>query len=268
MRKQFTVVCRECGVTFTKRVHRTGDPPPVFCSRACRWASGGLSGAERAALALGHDDAASAIRVFYHRETLNVGDVAARLGVGRQTVLAIMRANGIRQRTAAEQKAIDLRHMDYDARMAMTAASRSVITGKRRSHDDLCRRALGKQRKAILSDDEAEIMGAFYEAGLHPVPLFAIDKYNVDFAFPDARLAVEYHGGNWHNTRKKREADADKARFLAAAGWTLLVFPRLYRPLPYKVRGGNKSVKLDALVAKVERTLNHLSPPVRQSPER
>lgn len=264
MREKSTPVCVICGQPFEPTHKRRGDRAQRYCSDTCRQARYGAPLAERNARSLGFDDAASAIREMYSRDFLSIQEVADRLNVGRRTVQQIMVDSGIRQRTMAEQKAIDVRKMDYDARMAMTANSRAIITGKRRSHDDLCRRALGKQQKAILSDDEAEIMAALYEAGLHPIPLYAVDKFNVDFAFPDIKLAVEYHGGNWHNTRKKRDSDAAKARLLAAEGWTLLVFPRLYRPISYKIRGGNKSVKLDALVAKVERAVRHLSPPDRQ----
>lgn len=256
-----TSTCVMCGQPFVPAENRKGDRAIRYCSTQCRRATSGHGKAERVARELGFADAESAIRQIYTRDLRSVQDAADKLGVGRLTVQAIMRSHNIRQRTTAEQRAIDLREMDYETRLQMTANSRAIITGRRRSHEDLCRRAQGKQRTAVLSDDEAEIMAAFYEAGLHPIPLYAIDKFNVDFAFPEVKLAVEYHGGNWHNTRKKRESDAAKARHLAANGWTLLVFPRLYRPISYKIKGGNKSVKLPALVAKVQRTLTHLTPP-------
>lgn len=261
MPPQSTAACVMCGQPFVPAEARNGDRAYRYCSDACRRARSGTGRAERIAREMGFSDAADAIRTLYVKRLMTVEEVSTELGVGRRSIQAIMQASGIRQRDFSEQNSLKMRKLDYDARIAQTAASRAVITGRKRSHEDLCRRALGKQRNAVLSDDEAEIMAAFYEAGLHPIPLYAVDKYNVDFAFAEVRLAVEYHGGNWHNTRKKREHDAAKARYLAEQGWTLLVFPRLYRPISYKIRGGNKSVKLAALVAKVQRTLAHLTPP-------
>jgi very-short-patch-repair endonuclease len=114
-----------------------------------------------------------------------------------------------------------------EQRNAMISAAQAKVRGMKRSHDDLCKRARTKQERAQLSGDESEIMAAFDAAGLHPIPLYAVEKFNIDFAFPDAMLAVEYHGGNWHNSTAKRAQDERKAAFLNERGWTLLVFPRL-----------------------------------------
>lgn len=93
--------------------------------------------------------------------------------------------------------------------------------------------------------------------GLHPVPLFAIDKYNIDFAFPEIKLAVEYNGGNWHNQPEKLVGDAIKAEYLAAMGWSLLVFPRLKKPR--RVDSGNASIELKTLLSTVQREFDRIS---------
>lgn len=112
-------------------------------------------------------------------------------------------------------------------RAATTAKAVAQIRGRKRSEADLCKRASTKQAWAKLSGDEAQIMAAYRAAGLSPIPLYAVGKYNIDFAFPDHMVAVEYQGGNWHNLPHKREQDANKAAFLMDQGWHLLTFSRL-----------------------------------------
>lgn len=142
------------------------------------------------------------------------------------------------------------RSLPSEERAALMAEATKRIRGAKRSYEDLCKRAQGKQRNAKVSGDEAEILAALNAAGLHPVPLLAIGKYNIDFGFPDAMLAVEYNGGNWHNSPAKKEADASKRAFLESEGWHLVVFPRLARERRSR-DSGNARIELDELVRQV-----------------
>lgn len=137
-----------------------------------------------------------------------------------------------------------------EQRAELMANATARIRGAKRSHDDLCKRARTKQDRAVLSADESEIMAALRLTGLNPIPVYAIDKYNIDLAFPDQRIAVEYNGGNWHNTPQKMAEDQVKSAFLAEHGWTLLVFPRLLKRR--RVDSGNARIALADLVSQVD----------------
>ena len=64
------------------------------------------------------------------------------------------------------------------------------------------------------------------KAGLDPVLHFAIDKFNIDLALVEHRLAVEVDGGNWHRTACRKVAqDTRKREALTASGWTMLSVP-------------------------------------------
>lgn len=141
------------------------------------------------------------------------------------------------------------REMPADERTALLAKATARIRGSQRSHDDLCKRARTKQERAKLSSDEAEIYAALISAGLQPIPLYALNKFNLDFGFPSQRVAVEYHGGNWHNTAKHQARDARKAEYLTEHGWTLLTFPQLAKARVNDF--GNRRVALAKLVAAV-----------------
>lgn len=142
-----------------------------------------------------------------------------------------------------------------DERAALMAKATSRITGSKRSHDDLCKRARTKQERGVLSGDEAEIMDGFIAAGLNPIPLYAVDKFNIDFAFPDERVAIEYHGGNWHNTAEKRTQDERKRRYLESIGWTVRAFPRIDKPQANNA--GNERITVSELVRVVAALLHH-----------
>jgi hypothetical protein len=142
-----------------------------------------------------------------------------------------------------------------DQRTALMAEATSRIRGSKRSHDDLCKRAQTKQARAVLSGDEAVIMAGFIAIDLNPVPLFAVDKFNVDFAFPDALVAIEYHGGNWHNTTRKRAQDERKRQFLESIGWTVRAFPRIDKPQANDA--GNERIAVSDLVREVAALVHH-----------
>lgn len=187
------------------------------------------------------------LRFLYIDQDMTIGQVAKAIGVGHRKAKRLLLESGITLRTMSEEKRLRISLMTYEQRLSMTAAGRSVITGRKRSHDDLCKRARTKQDRAQLSGDELVILEAMHAAGLHPVPLLAVDKFNIDFGFADAMLAVEYHGGNWHNSAAKQAQDARKREYLEAHGWRVIVFPRIRKGN----RHGSRSIQVEALVKAV-----------------
>ena len=169
---------------------------------------------------------ATTLRRLYVDERKSSGEIGRMFERSSPQVCAWLRAAGIKRRSASEASQLFLSTTSYESRLAMTRASRAIITGRKRSDDDLERRALGKQRGCKLSGLEQRALDCLRAAGLDPVPLLAVGKFNVDMGFPAARVALEVDGGNWHKTdRRKRAADAVKAAFLAEQGWTLLRVP-------------------------------------------
>lgn len=57
-----------------------------------------------------------------------------------------------------------------------------------------------------------------------PVPQFEIDKYRLDFAWPDQCIALEVDGHDYHKTKEQRSYDAKRDRDLLKLGWTTLRF--------------------------------------------
>lgn len=165
------------------------------------------------------------LRRMYVREQKPTTAIASEIGCTFTTVCRWLREAGIERRNPSEAKRLDMARHSRDERLRITAASRTIITGRKRSHEDLCRRAVGRQRKARPSKHEAALVAALEASGITPILEYAIDKFNVDLAFPNHRLAIEVHGGNWHrNSPRKVAQDAAKRLFLEAQGWRVLRF--------------------------------------------
>ena len=56
--------------------------------------------------------------------------------------------------------------------------------------------------------------------------------YRIDFAIPEAMVAIEYDGGDWHSTPEQVASDAVRQARLERAGWRVLRFDKshLYSP--------------------------------------
>ncbi|MGZ6976847.1 MAG: endonuclease domain-containing protein [Acidimicrobiia bacterium] len=51
---------------------------------------------------------------------------------------------------------------------------------------------------------------------------FGSDRFRTDFAYPSAKLAIEYDGWDTHRTRSSFDADRRRDRILALNGWVVL----------------------------------------------
>ncbi|MFK3781536.1 endonuclease domain-containing protein [Agrobacterium sp. NPDC089420] len=59
---------------------------------------------------------------------------------------------------------------------------------------------------------------------LHLYPQHQVGKYQLDFAIPDKRLAIELDGHEYHKTKYQRTHDARRDRWLFGQGWSVLRF--------------------------------------------
>ena len=150
-------------------------------------------------------------------------DLANKYQVDRKTIYNWFIRFGIPRRSISDTAILVMSRRTHERKLEITAASRSIITGKKRSHADLCKRALGKERTATPSKYEKELLDGLKANGWRPVLHKAVDKFNVALAFPDHLLAIEVHGGNWHATSKRKiEQDQRKREALTIEGWRLI----------------------------------------------
>ena len=54
--------------------------------------------------------------------------------------------------------------------------------------------------------------------------LSPVGRFFLDFAFPEAKLAIECHSRRWHDSHFRFEKDVARDRALKQLGWTVLYF--------------------------------------------
>ncbi|WP_460851887.1 endonuclease domain-containing protein [Nocardioides montaniterrae] len=85
-----------------------------------------------------------------------------------------------------------------------------------------------------------------------PVPQYCVTEdgkeiYRLDFAYPSARVAIEYDGEEFHSSDDRRRADEKRRAWLRRNGWTVIV-----------VRKGDFTGRnLDIWIGKVRTALAH-----------
>ena len=73
-----------------------------------------------------------------------------------------------------------------------------------------------------ISSIEYKMRDAFEQAGLHPTQQYMIDRFCLDLAFVEQKLAVECDGDYWHNLQNVRLKDAKKDELLRSQGWNVV----------------------------------------------
>jgi hypothetical protein len=85
----------------------------------------------------------------------------------------------------------------------------------------------GAGAKLAESRPEMRLARLITQAGLPP-PVqqhwvrFEADRFRLDFAYPDHKVAIEYDGWDAHRSRTSFDADRRRDRILQLAGWTVL----------------------------------------------
>lgn len=156
-----------------------------------------------------------------HADERSVLTIARELGCSRPTVVKALLALGLVPRDSSAANAIRMAREGVGGRSRLTAAAHAAVRGTKRADADLERRAAGKALRPKLSAVERIFLAAFHRVGLRPVPQYAVGKFNVDFAFPAQRVAVEVDPGRWHSTPRKVAQDTAKRAHLEAVGWTI-----------------------------------------------
>jgi very-short-patch-repair endonuclease len=74
---------------------------------------------------------------------------------------------------------------------------------------------------------ESPIERRFFLACRHRldvIPQYEVDKYRLDFALPQQKVAIELDGHEYHKTKEQRTKDAQRERYLQKHGWQVIRF--------------------------------------------
>ena len=128
---------------------------------------------------------------------------------------------GISMRTGSEANLLRFADSTIEERLAITAKAHDAVRGMKRSKVDLEKRARGVEY-APMSKWELWFAKWLLEANITGFKhSYAFGVFNLDFAFPENKVAIEIDGGGWHSSARKQLQDAKKEAYLTEQGWTL-----------------------------------------------
>ena len=98
-----------------------------------------------------------------------------------------------------------------------------------------------------MSKVESMFLKAFEANGISVVCEYPFGRYNLDFAIPSKKIAIEVNVGNWHDSRTI--PDGRKKAFLTRRKWRLIIFEIRRSTLSVIVGHHSKDIKkiIDAI---------------------
>lgn len=159
---------------------------------------------------------------LYSGESIN--RLASYYGVSRGTITKRLSRAKVKLRTQSQSEKLKWSHMTPKQRKHQVKAAHDSVRGRRKTRDYKLRHAKGRQAKPKLYHLERLFLRAFRDAHIKVIPQYALDIFNIDFAIPLHKLAIEIDGGNWHTTKHHQHHDKLKEDYLSTHGWRLIRF--------------------------------------------
>lgn len=149
------------------------------------------------------------------------------LGVKTEVIERYKQGDGIRKLCLKYHlQDYQLKRLLIDEGIFRTASDAQYLRWSQSTPKQVKQRALQHaitvQRLGKLSRLEKLFARALQDAEIKAIPQYALDVFNIDFAIPDIKLAIEIDG-RWHGYTPRLEArDNKKEQYLKEHGWTLL----------------------------------------------
>jgi len=144
--------------------------------------------------------------------------IAAKYGISRNVIRRRLIESGVEIRGQTEANRLLQSSRTHEQRMAYIAAAHTAVRGKKRTIEDLSKRAIGKERmQSHASETERQFAQWLTDYGLSPVMQKAIGTYNIDIAVPP--VAVEIFGGGWHAYGSHAARSSKRFNYILNNGW-------------------------------------------------
>jgi very-short-patch-repair endonuclease len=163
---------------------------------------------------------------LYVTEEKSLLAISEELGVSREFVSRWLTNFNVPLRSASSVMKLRHSNMTSEERKALASKAHEAVRGSNRfTHSNLIR-SMTVNRKAKMSKWEKWFAKWLIDADMFDfVFSFPIDVFNIDFAFPEHKIAIEIDGGSWHTTDRKRAQDTKKDEFLTSEGWRVYRVP-------------------------------------------
>ena len=141
----------------------------------------------------------------------------------RMTIANILRRHGIPRRGQADANRLMMAGRTPEENARNSAAAHDAVRGSAKSWEQRCAKA--GRRHGVVPAIATELLYAAWLRlrGFKIVHQHAVGPYNCDLTIPDAGVAVEIFGGNWHGTGKHAGMFAERAQYILDQGWLLVI---------------------------------------------
>jgi very-short-patch-repair endonuclease len=147
-------------------------------------------------------------------------EIGKHFGVSWLTVRNRLIEIGHPLRSLSETRQITVSHMTQEERSRYARAAHDAVRGIRRTMEDLCKRAKGKElRQSHVTRIELICVRMLEDFGFSCITQKAIGPYNVDIAITKPPIAVEIFGGHWHSTGRHAARFRKRFDYIINAGW-------------------------------------------------
>ena len=154
-------------------------------------------------------------------ELRSVKEVAEVFGVSRDVIVRHIREQGLTQRGKSSAMRARWSKLTQEERDALVRPAHDAVRGVK-FDEERVRRMVARRAGVLKSRYEERVFAAIEAHGLNPSPGYQVERFLVDIAFPDVKLAVEVDGGHWHSAPRKATQDARKTARLSVLGWDTL----------------------------------------------
>lgn len=154
-----------------------------------------------------------------YRAGASQNSLAKMHGVDRCVIRRLLSRAGLGIRSCADANRIEQGRRTPEQRQRFTQAAHDAIRGKKRSPEELRKRALAHSR--ICGLFEAEVIERLGECGIDAEHQFPVDRYNLDVALVTDAVAVEIFAS--HPRRSETARYIERIEYLLDSGWSVLV---------------------------------------------
>lgn len=146
--------------------------------------------------------------------------IAESMGESRRAIEIALEEQGINVRSQAEANRIIGSNMTQDLREKRRIQMRRIAATPR-SLTNLEKAALTKQEKGVSESPSEQLLKIWLkESGIETVSQQAVGIYNADLgSYP---VAVEVFGGNFHASGRHLDRTADRCKYFADRGWSIV----------------------------------------------
>lgn len=171
-------------------------------------------------LHLNDDQLRENLYLMHYRDSMSVLAMSEELEVSRAAIYDWMEYFGISSRTSSEANIARYAKCSEDERKANIRKAQEARRGSKDTQESKEKRAQHHQLHRKMSKWETLFAKWLIDAGITGFTHeYAVGIFNIDFAFPEHKIAVEIDGGNWHSTPQKQAGDTIKENLLASEGW-------------------------------------------------